>query len=451
MARALVATAWIFMLGTATAQTGWVLRTPPVQPPARAWNLFAHDLARSRTVLFGGWSNFGDTWEWDGASWTQRMPANSPSARCCSAHAYDLVRSRIVLFGGYASSTNLSDTWEYDGTNWTQIPTATTPPIRRLAGMALDVVRGTMVMFGGGGTGGATPNVLGDMWEWNGATWTQLAPAHLPPARWSFGMTTDFGNARVLLHGGSSNWSSTVPTFTDTWSWDGTDWTQIVTAVQPPPIMSFGMTYDWMRNVPVLFGGEPLANETWLFAGNTWVRDVAPGPAAQAGCTLAFDVAAGRIVFFAGNGTTWEYITPPLATWLPFGPGCAGSAGVPLLRPVASSRPVVGAPFVLELVSVPTSGLAAISIGFSASSWSGGPLPAPLAPLGMPGCTLWVDPQFLFTTPVVAGRATLSWALPNVAAIAGTRFYDQAIVLDAGINPLGAVVSNAGTGLIGTL
>jgi len=112
---------------------------------------------------------------------------------------------------------------------------------------------------------------------------------------------------------------------------------------------------------------------------------------------------------------------------------------------------VVGTTFPLELVNVPTTGLAAISIGFSASSWSGGPLPGSLASLGMPGCTLFADPQFLFTTPIALGRATLSWSLPNDPALAGVQFYDQAIVLDAGVNPLGAVMSNAGHGVIGTL
>ncbi|HLQ37981.1 MAG TPA: hypothetical protein VK348_09275 [Planctomycetota bacterium] len=49
------------------------------------------------------------------------------------------------------------------------------------------------------------------------------------------------------------------------------------------------------------------------------------------------------------------------------------------------------------------------------------------------------------------GRALLSWPLPNITSFASAVFYNQAIVLDAGVNAFGAVVSNAGTGIAGTL
>ena len=143
---------------------------------------------------------------------------------------------------------------------------------------------------------------------------------------------------------------------------------------------------------------------------------------------------------------------PPLATWTTLGAGCAGSAGVPRLQSVANARPVLGTTFDIELLAVPANALAAMTIGFSATTWSGGALPASLASLGMPGCTLFASPEIPFTTPATAaGRATLSLPLPNVAAFAGIEFFVQGIALDPGTNPLGAVVSNAGAGVIGTL
>src|SRR5262245_45348724 len=75
------------------AQVDWVSRSSTLKPPARQRQAIAYDLARGRTVLFGGLdvtlSPLGDTWEWDGAQWTALSPASSPSARYGHAMAYD--------------------------------------------------------------------------------------------------------------------------------------------------------------------------------------------------------------------------------------------------------------------------------------------------------------------------------------------------------------------------
>jgi hypothetical protein len=42
--------------------------------------------------------------------------------------AYDLTSGRLMLFGGAATFTQFNDTWTYDGTNWTQQSPATSPP-----------------------------------------------------------------------------------------------------------------------------------------------------------------------------------------------------------------------------------------------------------------------------------------------------------------------------------
>src|SRR5262249_32102316 len=128
------------------------------------------------------------------------------------------------------------------------------------------------------------------------------------------------------------------------------------------------------------------------------------------------------------------------------------TVGVSSLQPVSNARPVLGASFPLELTNMPANGLGAIAIGFSNTTWSGGALPASLAPLGMPGCTLFARPAALFTLQAAApGRATLTWSLPNIAAFAGTQFFAQAIALAPGVNAFGAVVSNAGAAVVGAL
>src|SRR5262249_46821528 len=91
----------------------------PWGPPARAFAAAALHAVRQRVVLFGGGlgltgAYLSDTWEWDGSAWTSRPTAAMPAARQGHAMAYDLARQRTVLFGGTAViilPTPMSDTW----------------------------------------------------------------------------------------------------------------------------------------------------------------------------------------------------------------------------------------------------------------------------------------------------------------------------------------------------
>jgi hypothetical protein len=87
--------------------------------------------------------------------------------------------------------------------------------------------------------------------------------------------------------------------------------------------------------------------------------------------------------------------------------------------------------------------VAAIAGGFSTSNWQFGSLPAQLAPFGMTGCTLYVRPDVVVFLPVLAAQSTLTLAVPPVTALVGVRFHQQSLVLEPGVNPAGAIVSNA--------
>jgi hypothetical protein len=450
------------LLGAPRAQYGWVQRTPVQSPGARGANLIEYDLIRGMTVVFGGYNNqvIGGTWEWDGTNWSQRLPATSPPPQDSVAHAYDIGRGRVVMFGGRdVNGTEVADTWEWSGTNWSHPTPAVAPPARQLAGMAYHAPSGRVVLFGGAYIDPLSGLLvlLGDTWEWNGTTWTQRTPAHSPAARWAHGMAADLGQGTVLVQGGSTASIAWPATFTDTWSWDGTDWQQINTANTPSPLLSFGFTHG---SASVRFGGaSPIGNETWLLAGDTWVQDPGAAPPPRWDVSMTFDIQRDRVVLFGGldpgsNGLadTWEYAIPPLATVNTFGAGCAGSAGVPLLAAQGGARPVLGAGFPLELSSLPSNAFVGIALGFSNAVWSGGTLPASLAAVGMPGCTLFISPDALFLTQAsAAGIAVHTLTLPNAPVFAGTTLFGQAMSLDPGVNALGAVVSNAVAATTGVL
>lgn len=113
--------------------------------------------------------------------------------------------------------------------------------------------------------------------------------------------------------------------------------------------------------------------------------------------------------------------------------------------------PVVGTLFVLDVANAPPLTLLLRMIGFS-NTFSGtfGPLPFHMAPLGAPSCSLFVDPlvvQAWFASP--SGTAQLSQSIPASPTFLGMTLHEQVGAFDAAANPLGLVLSNALSYVIG--
>jgi hypothetical protein len=134
--------------------------------------------------------------------------------------------------------------------------------------MAHDVAREQVVLFGGFSRG----NFVGDTWTWDGTDWTERSPAHSPAARSNTGMAYDADDGQVMLFGGASKHGA----LGDTWAWDGADWTERTPAHSPSPRAYFGMAYDGARAQVVLFGGQDsggnLVGDTWTWDGTDWSR-----------------------------------------------------------------------------------------------------------------------------------------------------------------------------------
>ncbi len=342
-------------------------------PPARRGHTLAFDSARGRTVLFGGQDpngvNLNDTWEYDGVDWMQVTTAHSPSARLWHSMSYDSSLGGIVMFGG-ANDPNIpfNDNWLYDGADWQQLPTnininprlqaaisydpnraevvlfggaaniaynpqygdtwalrgVTTSPLdwqqaaatpapspRVFSVMDYDSARGVSVLFGGSSDSG--PGNLHDTWEWDGARWTQMAPATSPPSLAAGMMAYDSARGLSVMFGGSGSTGSSSAT----WEWDGASWTQKNPAMSPPARVWAAMTYDSVRNRTVLFGGDGpngLLGDTWVYDGSTWTQmNPASSPTPRDGPAMAFDPTRGRAVLFGGHdstgrlGDTWEW------------------------------------------------------------------------------------------------------------------------------------------------
>src|SRR5579863_8343765 len=108
--------------------------------------------------------------------------------------------------------------------SWTLASPATSPPARTGPAMAYDSLHSQAVLFGGTGTAKEPPGTadnLSDTWVWDGSNWTEKTLQTVPTARALHAMA--YGLAQVLMFGGAINGS--VGLEKDTWVFDGTNWT----------------------------------------------------------------------------------------------------------------------------------------------------------------------------------------------------------------------------------
>ena len=165
--------------------------------------------------------------------------------------------------------------------------------------MAYDPATSTVVLFGGQNSSSIA---LGDTWTWDGTTWTQQSPATSPAARLDSSMAYDAATGTVVLFGGHDNNGNF---FNDTWTWNGTTWTQQSPVTSPALRFNTSMAYDAATGTVVLFGGTDSSgnffNDTWTWNGTTWAQQSpATSPAGRLGPSMAYDAATGTVVLTGG-------------------------------------------------------------------------------------------------------------------------------------------------------
>lgn len=210
------------------------------------------DPNRRRTSLFGGWSGGSvrsDTIEWDGLGWQRRASDGQPGARFAASSLYDTRLRRTLLFGGFGvTSPNLALTdnllWEWSGANWSIVPTENPPPAHGAASFVQNPITGEIWLFGGSAAGsGAELAATDDLYKFDGLRWTKIertADKPWPLPRGLAAMTFDPASGKIMLFGGFGIFDTNVTGYPsigepreDTWSWDGTTWTEHVTAEAP--------------------------------------------------------------------------------------------------------------------------------------------------------------------------------------------------------------------------
>jgi hypothetical protein len=248
----------------------------PADSPGERWGAGLASLD-GNVVLFGGYGYNtttstsigyrGDTWVWDGSDWTMKSPTHKPSSRY--SPSMGTLKGKVVLFGGWGGS-GLSDTWEWDGSDWTERTPAHVPGARDGAGMAN--IGGERLLMAGSGN---------DTWEWDGEDWILRTPEHSPvSSEWRAYVRAATWNGGVILFGGATGMSSSATYFSDTWRWDGQDWTEMLADGPPAARRSYAMAATGQG--VLLFGGNSrgsMLDDTWEWSGTTWVeRSGGPSP-----------------------------------------------------------------------------------------------------------------------------------------------------------------------------
>lgn len=148
-----------------------------------------------------------------------------------------------------------------------------------------------------------------------------------PSPRFGHGMVYDSQRRVTVLFGGRTNHNATFP-FSDLWEWNGARWTQRVQdsvtngwvfvpssgwrlAITNGPVRRahFGMAYDSRRGRTIIFGGQgrtpdgsgPVLRDLWEWDGERWYFRGTNGPVGRFNHALAYDERRGRTVLFGGQ------------------------------------------------------------------------------------------------------------------------------------------------------
>jgi Concanavalin A-like lectin/glucanases superfamily len=140
--------------------------------------------------------------------------------------------------------------------------------------------------------------------------------------------------------------------------------------------------------------------------------------------------------------------TTIVATAVPFGTGCAGSAGLPDLA--AANTPQFGTTFTLNATNLePNAPFALMAVGFSDTASVFGPLPFNLQALGLgAGCSLLVSTDAMVLFGAAGGSGAFNLGIPANPANIGFRLFFQCASFDPGAMG-GVAVSNGVNASIG--
>jgi hypothetical protein len=200
----------------------------------------AYDAERERVLVHGGSVLIGiqnsagqyqdgsavwyeETYAFDGTEF-KALPSAGPGSRAHHCLAYDPIRKLTVLIGGVNKErVRPSETWGWDGSQWRKLAEGGPAP-RGRARMAFHEPTGEMVLYGGDVPhSGRGFKVAEDTWTFDGSKWTERKPKTSPGPRFMHAMAYWPHAKKVVLYGGAQGPAERD----DAWAWDGENWSKM--------------------------------------------------------------------------------------------------------------------------------------------------------------------------------------------------------------------------------
>lgn len=192
-----------------------------------------------------------------------------PATRAGHAAVFHVDRRAMLIFGGSGGfEGRLNDVWALDTRRraWSRLDDPADPnrpEVRSNTSLVLDTNRDRLLVFGGITGRGLSPEVLGDLFEFDlrSGSWREIVPptGPTPRARLGHAAVFDAHRDRMIVYGGQHYSDRVAENLSDLWAFDcATEtWAQLPsTGPDAPPALLDGTFVTDGRHRAVLLGGH---------------------------------------------------------------------------------------------------------------------------------------------------------------------------------------------------
>lgn len=265
-----------------SSATNWTQRAGNGQNGS--WNLTGPSAAKSSVVHGGslyvgtsGGAGYGQVWRWNGSAWTKigGDGINSGWAVNTFEEVSSLTSDGTYLYAGLGTTSGDGEVWRWNGSAWTKIggdginsgwAAATYESVASMTYMGGS-------LYAGLGTSGGD----GEVWRWNGSSWTKIGGDSINSG-FNIGTVVSLANDGTYVYAGTG----TAAGDADVWRWDGATWTQLG---------GDGLNSSWAagtyQQVLSMFvqggqlyigtGAGTSLGEVWKWSGSAWTRLASSG------------------------------------------------------------------------------------------------------------------------------------------------------------------------------
>ncbi len=209
----------------------------------------------------------------DGVTWSRLADVPNPWSSVRGHLCYDsnngILYALIMAYFYDGNWQNAPRCYKLNGTNWepvgTGLPNDGTWGYSMYGRIVWDSSRQQIFSFGSGENYNQT-------WTFDGTTWTQQSPTTSPPGRMNPQMAYDPMRQEIVLFGGQDPNSGNK--LADTWVWNGTNWIEKPFILTPPAMSDCGaLWHPGYQGVTIPYTGKDL----WIWNGTEWRLEHASG------------------------------------------------------------------------------------------------------------------------------------------------------------------------------